>query len=318
MPTKVWFIRKVHNKIQINKFSFLKKCKIQIDKNIERVQVKQQDTNKQKNKKMILKWIQSMTNYNSKWSKITTMTITKIPSYINQFQWNIITRIIQFEQWESWTPIWSLPLFKQLETYLLRISPRDYHQIHVFLALDILSSIPTNCLNLFFTTKIQEKPKNLIRYKHYLFNKSQNQNILKTQKKGENCLASSTSKFQFCPHPPYTTKHINNKWWSTHPKPKNHKKFIKNSHVSQKNSKNNKKLKIILYFHKCAFLPKTTANKINHYTKTALNDGKQKLANCFNVTKRTTWPKIRTLIPCQTSLKPISFKSFICNQFVDH
>jgi hypothetical protein len=180
MLTKVWFIREVHNKIQIDQFSFLKRCKIQIDKNIERVQVKQQDTNKQKNKKMILKWIQSMTNYNSKLSKIITMTITKIPSYINQFQWNIITRIIQCEQWEYWTPIWLLPLFKQLKTYLLRISPRDYHQIHVSLALDILSSIPTYCFNFFFTTKIQEKPKNLIRYKHYLFNESQNQNILKT------------------------------------------------------------------------------------------------------------------------------------------
>jgi hypothetical protein len=40
MPTKIWFIREVHNKMQI-------------DKNIERVQDKPQDQNKTKT---ILKW----------------------------------------------------------------------------------------------------------------------------------------------------------------------------------------------------------------------------------------------------------------------
>lgn len=44
----------------------------------------------------------------------------------------------------------------------------------------------------------------------------------------------------------------------------------------------------ILYLHKCALLPKTSANNINHYTKTSLNDGKQKVANCFSATKRIT------------------------------
>jgi hypothetical protein len=52
MSTKVQFIREIHNKIQINKKKTLKKCKknniIQKDKNIERVQDKQQET--------ILKW----------------------------------------------------------------------------------------------------------------------------------------------------------------------------------------------------------------------------------------------------------------------
>jgi hypothetical protein len=50
---KVQFIRKVHNKTQINKRKkTLKGCKInnkiQINKNIERVQDRQQDTNRQK------------------------------------------------------------------------------------------------------------------------------------------------------------------------------------------------------------------------------------------------------------------------------
>jgi len=56
---KVWFIKKKFTlKYKKNKIKF-KGCKtnneIQADKNIERVQDRQQDTNKQK-KKMILKW----------------------------------------------------------------------------------------------------------------------------------------------------------------------------------------------------------------------------------------------------------------------
>jgi len=50
---EVQFIRKVHNKIQI-------------DKNIERVQDRQQDTNKEK-KKWVRNGIWSMMNYNLKW-----------------------------------------------------------------------------------------------------------------------------------------------------------------------------------------------------------------------------------------------------------
>jgi hypothetical protein len=33
-------------------------------------------------------------------SRIIIVMITKIPSYINQFSWNIITKIIQCEQWQ--------------------------------------------------------------------------------------------------------------------------------------------------------------------------------------------------------------------------
>jgi hypothetical protein len=68
---EVWFNWKVQNKIQIDpKKKPLKGCKtnnkIQTDKNIERVQDKQQDTNKEK-KKRFWNGIWSMTNYNSKW-----------------------------------------------------------------------------------------------------------------------------------------------------------------------------------------------------------------------------------------------------------
>jgi hypothetical protein len=77
MPMKVWFIKKVQNEINKRKKT-LKRCKtknkIQTDKNIERVQNRQQNKNKPKKIKMKfdLRWI-IIQNH----SEIVIMTITK-------------------------------------------------------------------------------------------------------------------------------------------------------------------------------------------------------------------------------------------------
>jgi hypothetical protein len=68
MPMKVWFIKKVHNKIYIDKW-ILKGCKtnekIQTKIFFERVQNRQRNTNRKKTQFQNGIWF--MTNYNLEW-----------------------------------------------------------------------------------------------------------------------------------------------------------------------------------------------------------------------------------------------------------
>ncbi len=65
------------------------KKKSQTEKNIERVQNKQQDTNRQKKNKSEIEFdLQQIIIQNG--FRIVIVTITKIPFYINPFQWNIV------------------------------------------------------------------------------------------------------------------------------------------------------------------------------------------------------------------------------------
>ncbi len=82
MSRKIWFIREVHNKIQTNQiFKTLKRCKTP-----NTIQTK----NKNKNFKIKfdLQWIIIQNDF-----EIVMVMITKIPSYINHFWWNIVTQI---------------------------------------------------------------------------------------------------------------------------------------------------------------------------------------------------------------------------------
>jgi len=81
--------KKKKNNIYLKKNKKMKKWKKKkkqdTNKNIERVQHKQQE--------MTLKKIRPWRIIIWNGSGIVTMMITKIPSYINEFQWNIVTRI---------------------------------------------------------------------------------------------------------------------------------------------------------------------------------------------------------------------------------